>query len=159
MKTFDIEERKQMEEIILHCDICFVGITDLTGNPYVIPMNFGYEEGIIYLHSGPDGSKLDMLSRNSQVCVTFCEGHELAYQHPNVACSYRMRSKSVICRGQVRFVEEMTEKRRSLDIIMRQYTSDHFNYSDPAVRNVKIWQVEVENMTGKVFGVRAGEQP
>ena len=61
MKTVIIEDKQRIESIILHCDACFVGITDLEGNPYVVPMNFGYENGTIYLHSGPEGSKLEML--------------------------------------------------------------------------------------------------
>ena len=64
MKTVIIEDKQRIESIILHCDACFVGITDLEGNPYVVPMNFGYENGIIYLHSGPEGSKLEMLEHN-----------------------------------------------------------------------------------------------
>ena len=62
MKTFIIEDKQRIESIILHCDVCFVGIVDMEGNPYVVPMNFGYEDGIIYLHSGPEGSKVEMLN-------------------------------------------------------------------------------------------------
>ena len=64
-----------------------------------------------------------------------------------------------VCRGQVEFIEEIDEKRRALDIIMRHYTDSEFNYSDPAVRNVKVWQVRIDQMTGKVFGLRANEKP
>ena len=42
MKTFIIEDKQRIESIILHCDACFVGITDFEGNPYVVPMKFGY---------------------------------------------------------------------------------------------------------------------
>ena len=35
---------------------------------------------------------------------------------------------------------------------MKNYTDKPFQYSDPAVRNVKIWRVDVELMTGKEFG-------
>ena len=165
MKTFIIEDKQRIESIILHCDACFVGITDLEGNPYVVPMNFGYENGIlylhsiIYLHSGPEGSKLEMLEHNNNVCITFSIGHKLVYQHEKVACSYSMRSESAMCRGKVTFIEDMDEKRRVLDIIMRHYTDSEFNYSEPAVRNVKVWQVPIEQMTGKVFGLRANEKP
>ena len=151
MKTVIIEDKQRIESIILHCDACFVGITDLEGNPYVVPMNFGYENGIIYLHSGPEGSKLEMLEHNNNVCITFSLGHKLVYQHEKVACSYSMRSESAMCRGQV--------ERRALDIIMRHYTDNAFSYSDPAVRNVKVWKVAVRQMTGKVFGLRANEKP
>lgn len=111
------------------------------------------------LHSGPEGSKLEMLEHNNNVCITFSVGHKLVYQHEKVACSYSMRSESAMCRGQVEFIEEIDEKRRALDIIMRHYTDSEFNYSDPAVRNVKVWQVRINQMTGKVFGLRANEKP
>lgn len=157
MKTLIIEDKQQIESIILQCDACFVGITDLEGNPYVIPMNFGYDQGNLYLHSGPEGGKIAMIERNNNVCITFSAGHKLVYQHEKVACSYSMRSDSAMCWGKVTFLEDMEEKRHALDIIMRHYTDKEFSYSDPAVRNVKVWKVEIEKMTGKVFGLRADE--
>ena len=102
---------------------------------------------------------LGELEHNNNVCITFSVGHKLVYQHEKVACSYSMRSESAMCRGQVEFIEEIDEKRRALDIIMRHYTDSEFNYSDPAVRNVKVWQVRINQMTGKVFGLRANEKP
>ena len=159
MKTVIIEDKQRIESIILHCDACFVGITDLEGNPYVVPMNFGYENGIIYLHSGPEGSKLEMLEHNNNVCITFSLGHKLVYQHEKVACSYSMGSESAMCRGQVEFIEEIDDPRKELASLLFSYTDNAFSYSDPAVRNVKVWKVPVDQMTGKVFGLRADEKP
>ena len=68
-----------------------------------------------------------------------------------------MKSRSVICHGNVRFIEDMDEKREVLDIIMRQYTSDEFKYSEPAVRNVKVWEVKIGKMTCRSFGLRPSE--
>ena len=99
-------------------------------------MNFGYENDTLYLHSGPEGGKIEMLQHNNNVCITFSLGHKLVYQHKQVACSYSMRSESAMCRGKVEFIEDMEEKRRALDIIMRHYTKDQFSYSDPAVRSI-----------------------
>ncbi len=67
MKTIVIEDKQRIESIILQADACFVGITDLEGNPYVVPMNFGYENDTLYLHSGPEGGKIEMLQRNNNV--------------------------------------------------------------------------------------------
>ena len=109
MKTIVIEDKQRIESIILQADACFVGITDLEGNPYVVPMNFGYENDTLYLHSGPEGGKIEMLQRNNNVCITFSLGHKLVYQHKQVACSYSMRSESAMCRGKVEFIEDMEE--------------------------------------------------
>lgn len=153
MRTVAIEDQQRVEEILSRCDICFVGITDLEGNPYVIPMNFGYRDGVIYLHSGPTGSSIDMLARNNNVCITFSVDHELVFQHPKVACSYRMKAKSVICRGRVNFIDNLDDKREALNILMSHYSSREFVYSDPAVRNVKIWEVPMEKVTAKEYAV------
>ena len=51
----------------------------------------------------------------------------------------------------VEFIEDMEEKRRALDIIMRHYTKDQFSYSDPAVRNVKVWESTCRSDDRKSF--------
>ncbi len=151
MKTIYITEKETIEQTIAHCDICYVGMVD--GDiPYVIPMNFGYKNGVIYLHSAPEGRSIRILEKNNRVCITFSTGHRLAFQHPQVACSYRMKARSVIAQGNVRFIEDFDKKVEALDIIMKQYSEKEFKYSDPAVMNVKIWIVEVTQITCKEFG-------
>lgn len=157
MKTITITDTAQIEEIIRKCPYCMVGITDAEGHPYVIPMNFAYENGVIYLHSGPEGTKVEWAALHPQVCITFCEGHELVYMHQQVACSYSMKSRSVVCRGTVHFIEDMEEKCRVLDILMKQYTENECRYAEPALRNVKIWEVKIEEMTCRSFGLRPSE--
>ena len=70
MKTITITDTAQIEEIIRKCPYCMVGITDAEGHPYVIPMNFAYENGVIYLHSGPEGSKVELATLHPRVCIT-----------------------------------------------------------------------------------------
>lgn len=153
MKTIEINDKQRVEEILSRCSVCYVGMVDLEGNPYVIPMNYGYQDGVIYIHSAPTSGCLAMLERNNRVCITFCTDTQLVYQHEQVACSYRMRAQSVICRGRVTFIESMEEKRQALDILMKQYVDRDFTYSDPAVRNVKIWEIPIDEVTAKDYAV------
>lgn len=153
MKTVVFEDKERIEEVISKSEICFVGMVDTENTPYVIPMNFGYQDGVIYLHSGPEGRAINILNRNNQVCITFSIDHELVFQHPKVACSYRMKAKSVICYGKVNFIEELDDKRKALDIIMRHYSGREFQYSEPAVKNVKIWEVPLDRVSAKEYGV------
>ena len=99
MKTLVHIDKELIEATIKKCDICYVGLADTDGTPYVLPMNFGYRDGVIYLHSAQEGRSISILERNPRVCITFSTDHDLVFQHPEVACSYRMRSKSVICWG------------------------------------------------------------
>jgi len=152
MRTSYIVEKSELESVITRCDVCFVGITETDGSPYVIPMNFGYSNDEIILHSGPHGKHLDLLALNNRVCVTFCSDGKLVYQHPDVACSYSMLAKSVLCKGSVTFIDDLAEKEAALNITMKNYTDRPFTYSQPALVNVKVWRVKVDEMTGKSFG-------
>jgi len=153
MVTITIEEREFIEKTIQECKECFVGMVDMEGLPYVVPMNFGYKDDVIYLHSAPEGSSINFLENNPNVCITFCTESELTHQNQEVACSYRVRGSSVICRGKVVFIEDYEEKIKALNVLMAQYTELPFQYSTPSVVNVKVWKVEIEQVSARIFGV------
>jgi len=152
MITITVEERKVVDDMIAKSKICYVSMVDADGFPYVIPMNFGFKDDTIYLHSAPEGTSINALENNPNVCILFCSSSKIISQHEDVACSYRARGTSIMCRGKVKFEENLEEKAKALNIIMRQYTNREFTYSQPALENVKIWKINVDSITTKIFG-------
>ncbi len=155
MRTSFIIDEKEIEQTIQECDICYLGIVGENNEaPYVIPMNFGYKDGEFILHSGPHGKHLDLLRKNNKVSITLCSGRTLRYQHPDVACSYSMESKSIVCTGTVSFVddEDLETKEALMNCLMKNYSDRKFTYSKPALRNVKVWRIKVEELSAKSFG-------
>lgn len=152
MKTLVHTDQATIEEAIRQCQVCSVGMVDTDGTPYVIPMSFGYEENIVYLHSGQEGRSISILEKNPNVCLSFCTDPKIVFQHPQVACSYSAHSKSVIGWGRVVFEEDYDEKVKALNLIMQQYSDKTFEFNRPAVLNVKIWKVELQKVTCKEFG-------
>jgi len=153
MVTITIEEREFIENTIRSCKECFLGMVDPQGLPYVIPMNFGYKDDVIYLHSAPEGYSITSIENNPNVCITFCTENEITHQNEEVACSYRVQGSSVICRGKVIFLEDADAKVEALNIFMEQYSDQKFTYSAPAIKNVKVWKIEIESVSAKIFGV------
>lgn len=147
-----ITKQKEKEDIIRKCDCCYIGMVDEKNMPYVVPFNFGYKDMTIFLHSGQTGKKIDILRKNNNVCVAFSTGHGISSQNENVACSYIMSYKSVICYGKVEFIEDYDKKIEALNFIMKQYVDREFTYSEPSVKNVLVYKVVVEEMTAKEFG-------
>jgi nitroimidazol reductase NimA-like FMN-containing flavoprotein (pyridoxamine 5'-phosphate oxidase superfamily) len=154
MKTFPIQEQERIEAIIKSCQFCSIGVADENDIPYVLPMSFGYENGVIYLHSAQEGRAVRILEKNPNICITFCTNPKIVHQNAEVACSYGAQGKSVVCEGKVVFEEDFDEKTRALHIIMKQYSDRVFKFSPPAVKNVKIWKIKIDNMSAKEFGVR-----
>ncbi|HNW89094.1 MAG TPA: pyridoxamine 5'-phosphate oxidase family protein [Bacteroidales bacterium] len=146
------EDIEKIEKIMDKCDACFVGMADENNQPYVVPFNFGYKDKCIYLHSGQHGKKMDILRKNNKVCVTFSTDHQIAYQHPDVACSYLLKYRSVQAFGHVEFIDDPEEKIKALNIIMQKYTGRDFKYGAPAVREVSTYKVVIDKIYGKEFG-------
>ena len=67
MKTYSIDEKERIEEILKTEKICYVGFSDEEGVPYVLPMNYGYQDDVIYLHSAPEGKVVRILEQNKNV--------------------------------------------------------------------------------------------
>lgn len=153
MKSRMITDQSLIDNVINSCDACFVGMIDENNMPYTIPLNFGYQDGIIYLHSGPRGRKLDILAHNPNVCIVMSTGHQMYHQSENVACSYGMKYKSVMMKGKVEFITDIEEKVLALSVVMKQYTQrEDYRYSLPALKNVTVMKVKPESLECKYFG-------
>lgn len=152
MKNRELTFKPELEEIINKCEVCNLAMVDEEGKPYVIPMNYGYHDDVIYLHSARQGKKIDILKKNPSVCVSFSTDHQLNYVNEEVACSWSMKYKSVLAYGKVEFIDDMEEKREALDHIMANYSDRKFNYNDPAVKDVQPFKVVVEKMDGRAYG-------
>jgi len=127
-------------------------MVDEEGLPYMIPMNFGFREGIIYMHGAQHGKKISILRKKPSVCVNFSTDHLLRYQNEEVACSWSMKYRSVLVYGKAEFITVMEEKIAALDIIMAQYSDKAFKFNPPSIREVNVWKIVIDKMEGRAFG-------
>jgi len=149
-KDKEIVEQKVMVSIIEKAIICRVGMC-WQDEPYVIPMNFGYRNHYIFLHSASEGRKLDILRNNNKVCIEFDVDVEMLQSQE--ACKTSMKYKSILIFGTAVILKDVAEKKRALDIIMQHYDNYNFpslfHYSEEVMGKVIIIKVKVEEMTGK----------
>ncbi len=146
----DITELDELEAIIKKCKVCRVGMVE--GDiPYVLAMNFGYEDQTIWLHCAKAGKKIDILKHNNKVCIEFDADHKLFARHEDVACSWRFAYRSVLINGHALFVDDYDEKIKGLHIFMKNYSDKPFEYSKPSVDNVQLIKIPIESITGRSF--------
>ncbi|OFX19339.1 MAG: hypothetical protein A2033_13705 [Bacteroidetes bacterium GWA2_31_9] len=152
MKNIEITDKAEIEEILKSVPICHIALVD-NNLPYVFPMNFGYENNIIYIHSAPTGRKIEIFKKNNAVSISMEKDSELSIRHKEVACSYSMKFRSIIIFGKVQFIEDFEEKINALNLIMRQYTNrNDFTYNAPAVNGVAVMKIEIEKLTARKRG-------
>ena len=148
-KEKEIKEIAAIEEVLSRAFVCRLGLSE-DNHPYVVPVCFGYKENALYIHCGPEGKKLEMLRKNNNVCFEVDIDHEIIKGER--ACKWGFNYKSVIGFGKAVFVEDIEGKRKALDVIMRQFSANTFEYPEETIRKTTIIRVEIESMTGKQSG-------
>jgi uncharacterized protein len=151
-RTRAIMRREDMDNIINRCEVCYLGMSDEENNPYVLPFNFGYRDKTIYLHSARTGKKMDIMTKNPKVCLAFSTDHVLRFTNEEVACSYGMKFRSVVLYGKIKFIDDFEQKKEVMNIIMQKYTGKTFPYNPPSINEVAVYNVVIEEMTGRESG-------
>ena len=147
----EIKNREEILAVLGKCDVIRLGI-NTPDYPYVVPMNFGIEADgdsiTIWLHSAPEGLKLDNIIKDSRVGFEADCSHNLIAGEK--ACYYTMEYESVIGCGNMSIPNDNDSKRRGLKSIMRHYVPDEdFSFSDAELAAVCILRLDVVQITGK----------
>jgi uncharacterized protein len=142
----EIKERSDIDSVIRRSQVCRLGLSE-DGQPYIVPMNFGYDGSALYFHCAREGRKIDILTKNNAVCLEFDIVDGMV--ESECACNWGTRYKSVIAFGLARVVEEKNEKREALAVLMAQYSKDSFAFPDDKIEITCIIKVDIIEITGK----------
>ncbi|MCC7573833.1 MAG: pyridoxamine 5'-phosphate oxidase family protein [Candidatus Methanofastidiosum sp.] len=145
-KDREIKNFGEIEKVINKAKVLRLAVCE-DNNPYVIPLNFGYKEKCIYIHSSKKGMKIDILKKNNKVSFEIDDGHELVLSKK--ACDFSMKYISIVGYGKAHFISDSNEKKHALDIIMSHYSEGDFEYSLKELEKICIIRIDIESMTGK----------
>jgi nitroimidazol reductase NimA-like FMN-containing flavoprotein (pyridoxamine 5'-phosphate oxidase superfamily) len=156
LKKYEIQSKQKMVEFLNSQPVGRIASLDGNGYPQVIPMNFVYHGGVIYMHSHPFGEKLDNIRRNPNVGfevdqhVCFLPSY---YFHPTDASQADTLYISVVIKGKAEIVHRNEEKALALNALMEKYQKeDRYEALDanmPSVHEVAIIKVIPRDMRGK----------
>ena len=147
LKENEIKEKNKIQQILKEATICRLALVD-DSKAYIVPMNFGICENMIYLHSAPKGRKIDIIKKNNYVCFEVETDTKLVKGEK--PCDFTMSYKSVIGYGKAYIVENKEDKIKGLDHIMRKYSEEKkFEYNAGVLDKMVIIRIEIESLTGK----------
>ncbi len=156
VKKFEIKSKEKMIEFLNSQPAGRVASLDGNGYPQVIPMNFVWADGAIYMHSHPAGEKINNILSNPQVGfevdqhVCFLPSY---YFHPTDASQADTLYISVVIKGRASLLNDSIEKARALNALMEKYQKEG-GYEQlapemPVVREVAVIKVVPDDMRGK----------
>ena len=150
-KNKEINDQKLIEEILLKSEICRLGI--ITNDvPYIVPVNYGYKDNTIYIHSAPEGRKIELIKKNNRVSF------EIEYRYEVIregkSCDWTTKFRSLMGKGTIDILTNHDEKVKGLDILMEQHGKSNNSYKQKLLDFVVILKLKIEELTGKQSGDR-----
>lgn len=145
-KEKEITALKEIETILKESPVCRLAMVD-EDKPYMVPLNFGYRDRTLFFHSAKKGRKIEVIQANPHVC--FEVDQLIRFKKAKLACDWGLEYKSVIGSGRAKVLVDREEKIKGLDIIMSQYSTRAFEYSDQMLEKTLVVKVVIDHMTGK----------
>ncbi len=144
----EITDRATIDRILHEAEVLRVAMVDARRRPYLIPVNFGYHQNSLFIHSAPEGTKLDILRTNPEVCIEVDIRTEV--HQAEQACNWSMKYFSVVGFGIVTFLTDIAEKRQAVQTIMKKYSGrDDWPINDSVLAPLVVWRIEIRSLTGK----------
>lgn len=145
----EITDFNEQLEVIKKCDVCRIALYD-EEYPYILPLNFGVkvEDGKVelYFHGALEGKKYELIKSNPKAGFEVDCGHRLITDDDKMSCT--MEFESIIGQGVMKILSD-NEKIEALDILMKHYHKEDFEYNKSVVPQTNVFKLTVERMTGK----------
>ncbi|MDD3031967.1 MAG: pyridoxamine 5'-phosphate oxidase family protein [Atribacterota bacterium] len=152
-KDKEIKDIIEILEIVKQAKYCNVAMCR-NNLPYIVPMNFGFSDETIYLHSANVGLKIDILKSNPQVCIGIVQNEKIK-KMPDI-CDTEMKYSSVTIFGKAEFLSDEKEKRNALKCIVEHYEHNtaqsneiEMNVDMGVLNRLSVVKVQIEKITGK----------
>ncbi len=144
-----ITDEKIIREILQKSQICRIAIF-ADKYPYIVPMNYGYKDSVIFLHSALEGRKIELLKQNSNVGFEIEQEHEVIKDE--LSCNWTTKYRSIIGYGNIELISDNKQKVDGLNIIMEHHGEKENVYNDKAVDNVIVLKLHIKDFTAKQSG-------
>jgi uncharacterized protein len=146
----EITDQGALEEVLQGADLLYLALRSEPA-PYVFPVCFGHDAGMLYVHGAHAGTKIDILRHHPVVGFSACT--PMTVTGGPAPCDFSAAARSVVGTGTARIVEDDEERRRALDAIMRHYgVGGPFVYKAGPLARTSVIAIHIDSLHGKSAG-------
>ncbi|QTF10670.1 pyridoxamine 5'-phosphate oxidase family protein [Brenneria izadpanahii] len=145
----EITDPAEIEQIIQASKVMYLALScdDL---PFLVPVFYAWDGHALYFHSAKNGTKIDIMKKNSKVCFAISVDHGVI--EDELACNFEARHRTVIGFGETVFIEDEQEKIAALDRIVARFTDKTFSYPSANLKSTRVIRVDILSVKGKKHG-------
>ena len=141
-----IRDRNVIEGLLRSCRTLQLGLWD-GREPYVVTVNFGYEDGAVYFHSALEGRKMDCIRANGLVSFVAVAESELIRE--DLPCGFTTHYKSVSGFGHGEILDDPADTAAGLAAIMRQHGGPDTGFDARVLERTAVVRVVLRDLIGK----------
>ncbi|MNW50790.1 Pyridoxamine 5'-phosphate oxidase [compost metagenome] len=123
-KVREVLDRNKIESFLQQARIGYLGMVD-GHQPYVVPLNFVWINGMLYFHGATGGRRNQVMDANSEVCFTVCE--EYGTITDPVPAKTDTAYMSVMIFGQAEPIVDLDEATLMLQEMLNKYVPGYYN--------------------------------
>lgn len=132
--------RNEMERMLEEERVGRIGLND-EHHPYVVPTDFAYLNGVIYIHTPATGRKARLARSDPHVCFELDRYNEAVTDY-----------RSILIRGKIREVSDLAERRKAMEIMgqkaVRSGVIMQYEKKADVLSKILIFRIEIGEMTG-----------
>ena len=146
----EINDENVIIEMLTKSRICRFGFVD-NDEAYIVPFRFAYADGCIYVHSAPEGRKMDLIKKNNRVSFEIEYYTEIVEDEK--ACNWTLKYRSAMGKGVISVENDKTSKINGLNLIMRKYgAKGDLKYDENSLSKMVLLKLQIDSITGKQSG-------
>lgn len=138
----EISSRISIDKFIMECSVVRLGMIS-RGEPYVVPLNFVYSEGIVYFHCASAGRKVEAMRANPGVCLEFDAMHGVSVEKQTTYYT------SVVAWGDAVFVSDISRAKQILHMICMKYLDCSPEITEDMAERTCVISIRISRVTGK----------
>ena len=122
-------------------------LTDPTGLPYGVPMDYVREGKSLYFHGSKEGRKVNSMKALPKACAVIIGENEI------VPHKFGRQYKSVIVEGTIELIDEPEIKRQVMTWVVKRKSPDHLEKGqmviEKTLERVLVYKMDMETVSGK----------
>lgn len=152
----EIHEMEPINEFLSQSKIGYLGLAE-EGVPYVVPLNFVWQQDSIYFHGANEGKKVRIIANNSEACFTVCE--DLGTIANPIPANTDTAYFSVMIFGKIEKVEDKQERLTAMQAMLDKYVPGYFKnplasahlekYQSSLGSKTAVFKLTAQKITGK----------
>lgn len=140
----EVTDPNHIEAIFKLSIVCRVAFNDSPA-PYIIPMNYGYHDNKLYLHTANLGHKLDLIKQNNNVGFVIENRLEMVQGNNGTTMKYQ----SIVGQGIIEVIQSADEKQKALKYLIEHHGGKFAQHSEKSLASVTMLVINITKLTAK----------